>query len=162
MATADKYLSIYHGYAIINSSGTLARLSAYDAATEKSGQYIRLIRNEPVGANERNVETGYITNALGATNLDISIPFGYQVESIRIDSETNITGLSAKLMTSALVELETLFTAKSVTANVQKVLAADSDQSIQQTDAVVRINGTKALTSARFRVWIKLTKVVFS
>lgn len=162
MATADKYLSIYHGYAIINNSGTLARLSAYDAATEKSGQYIRLIRNEPVGATERNIETGYITNALGATNLDISIPFGYQVESIRFDSETNITGLSAKLYTGALTELETLFTAKSVTANVQKVIAADADQSIQQTDAVVRINGTKANTAARFRVWIKLTKVVFS
>lgn len=37
-----------------------------------------------------------------------------------------------------------------------------ADQSIQQTDAVVRINGTKADTAARFRVWIKLTKVVFS
>ncbi len=123
---------------------------------------IRLIRNEPVGATERNIETGYITNALGATNLDISIPFGYQVESVRIDSETNITGLSAKLMTGALVELETLFTAKSVTANVQKVIAADADQSIQQTDPVVRINGTKADTTKRFRVWIKLTKVVFS
>ena len=65
-------------------------------------------------------------------------------------------------MTGALVELETLFTAKSVTANVQKVIAADADQSIQQTDAVVRINGTKADTTKRFRVWIKLTKVVFS
>ena len=130
--------------------------------TEPWGASIRLIRNEPVGATERSVETGYITNALGATNLDIPIPFGYQVESIRFDSETNITGLSAKLLTGALVELEPLFTAKSVTANVQKVIAADADQSIQQTDAVVRINGTKALTSARFRVWVKLTKVVFS
>lgn len=129
---------------------------------KKRGYSLRLIRNEPVGATERNIETGYITNALGATNLDISIPFGYQVESIRIDSETNITGLSAKLLTGALVELETLFTAKSVTANVQKVIAADADQSIQQTDAVVRINGTKADTTKRFRVWVKLTKVVFS
>lgn len=127
-----------------------------------NGFYLRLIRNEPVGATERNIETGYITNALGAANLDISIPFGYQVESIRIDSETNITGLSAKLYTGALTELETLFTAKSVTANVQKVIAADADQSIQQTDAVVRINGTKADTTKRFRVWVKITKVVFS
>lgn len=126
------------------------------------GLSIRLIRNEPVGATERTIETGYITNALGATNLDIPIPFGYQVESVRIDSETNITGLSAKLYTGALTELETLFTAKSVIANVQKVIAADADQSIQQTDAVVRINGTKANTAARFRAWIKLTKVVFS
>ena len=126
------------------------------------GRSIRLIRNEPVGDNERTINTGYITNALGATNLDISIPFGYQVESVRFDSETNITGLSAKLLTGALVELETLFTAKSVTANIQKVIAADADQSIQQTDAVVRINGTKVDTTKRFRVWIKLTKVVFS
>lgn len=126
------------------------------------GENVRFIRNEPVGDNERTVETGYITNALGATNLDISIPFGYQVESIRFDSETNITGLSAKLLTGALVELETLFTAKAITANVQKIIAADADQSIQQTDAVVRINGTKADTTKRFRVWVKLTKVVFS
>jgi hypothetical protein len=123
---------------------------------------VRFLRNEPVGDNERTIETGYITNTLGATNLDISIPFGYQVESVRVDSETNITGLSAKLLTGALVELETLFTAKSVTANVQKVIAADADQSIQQTDAVVRINGTKEDTTKRFRVWVKLTKVVFS
>jgi len=133
-----------------------------DSVAPGYGYHIRLIRNEPVGATERNVETGYITNALGATNLDISIPFGYQVESIRFDSETNITGLSAKLYTGALTELETLFTAKSVTANVQKVIAADADQSIQQTDAVVRINGTKANTASRFRVWVKITKVVFS
>lgn len=132
------------------------------AAALAFGQSVRFLRNEPVGDNERNIETGYITNALGATNLDISIPFGYQVESIRFDSETNITGLSAKLLTGALVELETLFTAKAVTANVQKVIAADADQSIQQTDAVVRINGTKTDTTKRFRVWIKLTKVVFS
>jgi len=130
--------------------------------TEHWGASIRLIRNEPAGATERNIETGYITNALGVTNLDISIPFGYQVESVRFDSETNITGLSAKLLTGALVELETLFTAKSITANIQKVIAADADQSIQQTDAVVRINGTKANTASRFRVWVKITKVVFS
>jgi len=133
-----------------------------DSVASGFGYNIRLIRNEPVGASERTIETGYITNALGATNLDIIIPFGYQVESIRFDSETNITGLSAKLLTGALVELETLFTAKSVTANIQKVIAADADQSIQQTDAVVRINGTKANTASRFRVWVKLTKVVFS
>lgn len=151
------------------SDGYLVTLD-YNAATvtftsgadAKIGAAVRLLRNEPVGAIERNIETGYITNALGATNLDISIPFGYQVESIRFDSETNITGLSAKLLTGALVELETLFTAKSVTANVQKVLSADADQSIQQTDAVVRINGTKADTTKRFRVWVKITKVVFS
>lgn len=151
------------------SDGYLVTLD-YNAATvtftpgadAKIGAAVRLLRNEPVGDNERTITTGYITNALGATNLDIIIPFGYQVESIRFDSETNITGLSAKLYTGALTELETLFTAKSVTANVQKVIAADADQSIQQTDAVVRINGTKANTASRFRVWIKLTKVVFS
>ena len=115
-----------------------------------------------MGDNERTIETGYITNALGVTNLDISIPFGYQVESVRFDSETDITGLSAKLLTGGLTELETLFTAKSITANIQKVIAADADQSIQQTDSVVRINGTKADTTKRFRVWVKLTKVVFS
>ena len=163
IATLDKYLAnSYYGYCIIYNSTVLSSTSFHETPGEKSGQSIRLIRNEPVGANERTIETGYITNALGATNLDISIPFGYQVESVRIDSETNITGLSAKLLTGALTELETLFSAKSVTANVQKVIAADADQSIQQTDAVVRINGTKTLTTARFRVWIKITKVVFS
>jgi len=148
--------------AVLARDTTVLNIQAISEVNKKLGYSLRLIRNEPVGATERNIETGYITNALGATNLDIPIPFGYQVESIRIDSETNITGLSAKLFTGALVELETLFTAKSVTANVQKVIAADADQSIQQTDAVVRINGTKALTSARFRVWVKITKVVFS
>lgn len=151
------------------SDGYLVTLD-YNAATvtftsganAKIGAAVRLLRTSPVGDNERTINTGYITNALGATNLDISIPFGYQVESVRIDSETNITGLSAKLYTGALAELETLFAAKSVTANVQKVIAADADQSIQQTDAVVRINGTKANTASRFRVWVKITKVVFS
>lgn len=149
-------------YRIILSSVNPILASLDAPLSKKWGQAIRLIRNEPVGGNERTIETGYITNALGVTNLDIVIPFGYQVESVRFDSETNITGLSSKLLTGALVELETLFTAKSVTANVQKVIAADADQSIQQTDAVVRINGTKANTAARFRVWIKLTKVIFS
>lgn len=151
--------TITNGSSVLEISNNLGSTYAFNV---NRGFALRLIRNEPVGATERNVETGYITNALGATNLDISIPFGYQVESIRFDSETNITGLSAKLYTGALVELDTLFTAKSVIANVQKVIAADADQSIQQTDAVVRINGTKADTTKRFRVWIKLTKVVFS
>lgn len=152
--TSDSYL-----VTLDYNAATVTFTSGADA---KIGAAVRLLRNEPVGDNERTITTGYITNALGATNLDISIPFGYQVESVRFDSETNITGLSAKLLTGALVELETLFTAKSVTANVQKVIAADADQSIQQTDAVVRINGTKADTASRFRVWIKLTKVIFS
>lgn len=147
------------GFSLANTDSPASFIGGQDL---KRGFSIRLLKNEPVGATQRTIETGYITNALGATNLDISIPFVYQVESVRIDSETNITGLSAKLLTGAIVELETLFTAKSVTANVQKVIAADADQSIQQTDAVVRINGTKANTAARFRVWIKLTKVVFS
>ena len=152
--TSDGYL-----VTLDYNAGTVTFTSGADA---KIGAAVRLLRTSPVGDNERTIETGYITNTLGAANLDISIPFGYQVESVRIDSETDITGLSAKLLTGALVELETLFTAKSVTANVQKVIAADADQSIQQNDAVVRINGTKANTASRFRVWVKLTKVIFS
>lgn len=160
--TTSMYLGTEIGGRVLSYNTTSFVTAFVWTSNPRRGTYLRLIRNEPVGATERTIETGYITNALGATNLDISIPFGYQVESVRIDSETNITGLSAKLLTGALVELETLFTAKSVTTNVQKVIAADADQSIQQTDAVVRINGTKADTTKRFRVWIKLTKVVFS
>jgi len=159
---SSAYFGTENGGMILRYDNTALAEAFTWASNPRRGVSLRLIRNEPVGATERNIETGYVTNALGVTNLDIPIPFGYQVESIRIDSETNITGLSAKLLTGALVELETLFTAKSVTANVQKVIAADADQSIQQTDAVVRINGTKADTTKRFRVWIKLTKVVFS
>ena len=158
-ADINNVATIGNGTSVLQISNSTTSTWAFQAAR---GFPIRLIRNEPVGATERTIETGYITNALGVTNLDISIPFGYQVESIRFDSETDITGLSAKLLTGALVELETLFTAKSVTANVQKVIAADADQSIQQTDSVVRINGTKDDTTKRFRVWIKLTKVIFS
>jgi uncharacterized protein (TIGR02145 family) len=126
------------------------------------GYPIRLIRNEPVGATERNIETGYITNALGATNLDISIPFGYRVDSIKFESATNITGISAKLRTTEGTDLETLFSAESISAGVSKTITAATPQTIQQTDPTVRINGTKADVNAVFTVSIYLTKVVFS
>lgn len=150
-------------YSAYYTAGSFDPILTYNSTTIANyGTYFRLIRNEPVGATERSIETGYITNALGVTNLDISIPFGYQVESVSIDSETNITGLSAKLRTSAGVDLETLFSAQTVSAGVSKTITVATPQTIQQTDPTVRINGTKSDVNAVFTVSIYLTKVVFS
>ena len=131
----------------------------------RNGFYLRLLRNSPVGPNETTVTTGTIVNALGAGNLDIVIPFGYAVDSIKVISKTGITGLSAKYCsrnpaTLAVTELDTLFTAKTVVADTPKLFNCNVDQTIQRQDAVVRINGTKADTAAEFEVRVNIKKVV--
>lgn len=156
--TSDKYL-----VKISSANGTITTTDA--STTMNIGAYIRLLRNSPVGPNETTVTTGTIINALGAGNLDIVIPFGYAVDSIKVISKTGITGLSAKYCsrnpaTLAVTELDTLFTAKTVVADVPKMFNCNVDQTIQRQDAVVRINGTKADTAAEFEVRVNIKKVV--
>lgn len=139
--------------------------SIFPIDSDIRGYYLRLLRNSPVGPNETTVTTGTSIHALGAGNLDIVIPFGYAVDSIKVISKTGITGLSAKYCsrnpsTLAVTELDTLFTAKTVVADTPKVFSTNVDQTIQRQDAVVRINGTKADTAAEFEVRVNIKKAI--
>ena len=155
-----------------SDTGTMLRVINNNTITEiaggqdaRRGYPIRLLRNSPVGPNETTVTTGTIVNALGAGNLDIVIPFGYAVDSIKVISKTGITGLSAKYYsrnpsTLAVTELDTLFTTKTVVADTPKLFNCNVDQTIQRQDAVVRINGTKADTAAEFEVRVNIKKAI--
>lgn len=129
--------------------------------SKKIGASVRLFLNTPAGDQNRVIEATTVVNfASGTANVDVTIPWGYKVEGVTVNSTTGLTGLVCVLYTGAGAALETLFTAKAVTANVQKYLTADADQSVQKVDAFLRFNGVKADTGGSVQLSIRLEKAL--
>lgn len=129
--------------------------------SKKIGASVRLFLNSPFGEQSRTVETTTVVNfASGTANVDVVIPWGYKVEGVTVESTTGLTDLQCVLYTGAGSALETLFTGKAVTANVQKYLTADADQSVQKVDAFLRFNGVKADTGGSVKLSIRLEKAL--
>ena len=79
---------------------------------------IRLMREEPVGPNERKVVE--INNNNFDGGWDIPIPFGYTVEAIKVKNNqlhTSLTSFQAVLYNSAGINQGTLVTGKTINAN---------------------------------------------
>jgi len=131
--------------------------SAIDTQLNTLGFYIRLLRNAPTTPDVSEKTTGYVTNNIGVTPLDIIIPFGCLVDGLRVVSRTGITGLQAVLYTGAGVAKETLITGGTVVADTPIVFSSmHITQSLQQVDAFIRITGTKADTAGLFMINPKL------
>lgn len=125
----------------------------------KFGVSLRLFSNTP------HIETllydsGWVTTNIASGNLDIRTPFGTTIESIKVESETGITSLTANLLDYNKANAVALLgSGKSVTANAPMNFNVTADQPSGYTDNYVRINGTKADTGARFRVTIKVKPI---
>jgi uncharacterized protein (TIGR02145 family) len=122
-----------------------ATVTFTSGADAKIGAAVRLIRNSPVGENERIIVVSTTAN-ISATPLSIAIPFGYAVEAIRIEnkqSDVNLTYVSATHNNTAGTSLGTLITGKTVTAATSQLFhCAMLDMPSQFTDGSVRILAT--------------------
>ena len=108
------------------------------------GMSLRLLKTSPNGEVNTPISSGYFTTniAAGTANKDITIPFGYEVTSIIIKSDANLTNVAATLYSTAGVSQATLITGKSVTANIPNVFNCLVDQPVQYTNPFVRVNAT--------------------
>lgn len=153
----DSITSVNGGWAQLRSEQNVIAITNIN---KKRGEAIRLFANTPSGDVNKTVEASTTINfASGTANFDVVIPWGHVVESVTVNSPTGITGLQCVLRTGAGADLETLFSAKTVVAGVQKTFAADTDQSVQRVDAVLRFNGVKADIGAPVNLTINLKKV---
>ena len=84
--------------------------------------------------------------SLASTAVQIPIPFGCQVESIRIRNKqagTNLTSVSATHNNTAGASLGTLITGKTVNAGVSTIFVATQlDMASQETDGTIRVLAT--------------------
>lgn len=131
------------------TSGTV-----YSGEDKMEGYSLRLLRNAPNTPETLEKTTGYVTNNIAVTPLDITgMAGGTIVDRFRIISETAITGLQAVLYTGAGIAKETLFSGVSLTANVKVEFPVTVLQSLQDTDYTIRVSCTsKTDTGARFMV----------
>ena len=109
------------------------------------GFSLRLIRTSPT-VPQRGVIRVSTTANIASTPIQIPIPFGCQVESIRIRNKqagTNLTSVSATHNNTAGSSLGTLITGKTVNANTSNIFTATQlDMISQETDGTVRILAT--------------------
>jgi hypothetical protein len=109
------------------------------------GYSIRLFRSSPVGADRRTI-TATSTANISSTALQVTIPFGYMVEAIRITNlqpATNLTSVSATHNNTAGASLGTLITGKTVNAATSQIFPCTLlDMPSQVTDGTVRLIAT--------------------
>lgn len=136
----DESIGIFYA-----GSFTSNALSTY-VALKKRGYALRLLRNSPVGLNERTITSTTIVSDIASTANSTQIPFGYSVASIRLKTTANLTNIKVELwnnysngLSPALVA--TLITSKTAnnTAMVFPVLA-DVTSLLQ--DGTLRITAT--------------------
>ena len=113
------------------------------------GGSIRLLRNSPVGPNERTITSTIITSDIASTANSTQIPFGYSVASIRLKTTANLTNIKVELWnnfysgTPTLVA--TLITGKTAN-NTTMVFPVLADVPSLLQDGTLRITATGANT----------------
>lgn len=154
--TTDIYCYCSDGYRL-NLSKSLAS-GTIILANAIYGFSLRLLRNQPNTPETFEKTTGYVTNNISVTPLDItSQPMGNSVMFLRVLSDTAMTGFQAVLYTGAGVAKETLCTGVAITANQPAYIPISVSQSLQLTDFTVRVSATtKTDTAGRFMVNIGL------
>lgn len=127
-----------------------ATISLASNDNKLQGFSLRLLRNSPVGQNERTITSTTIVSDIASTANSTQIPFGYSVASIRLKTTANLTNIKVELwnnysngLSPALVA--TLITGKTAnnTTMVFPVLA-DCPSLLQ--DGTLRITATGANT----------------
>lgn len=151
-----------------SGSGVMSRGTAGAATLEitsgqdlRRGYPIRLLRNEPVGEDLITISTGRFSTDISSTPKKVAIPFGYVVSNILINSSNALTGISAALKNYSDVSQGTIFTGKSVDANIAKQFGNYSDLPVLLQDGYVDIIAT-GNTGNGMEIEIVLQKVVKS
>jgi uncharacterized protein (TIGR02145 family) len=100
---------------------------------------IRLLRNEPAGANELSYTSGLFTTDITSAAKQIPISFGRMVDAIRIKTENALTAIEAKLHNAAGTAVATLITAKTIGAGETKMFTVAADWVSLLQDGTVRV-----------------------
>lgn len=103
---------------------------------------IRMLRNEPAGANELSYTSGLFTTDITSAAKQIPISFGRMVDAIRIKSENALTAIEAKLYNAAGTAVATLITAKTIGAGETKMFAVSADWVSLLQDGTVRVTAS--------------------
>lgn len=146
-------LSVYIGTGdlfrlFLDASSKATEISTY-ATDMGRGYYVRLLRNSPVGPNEKTITSTTITSDIASTANSTQIPFGYSVASIRLKTTANLTNIKVELWnnfysgTPTLVS--TLITGKTAN-NTTMVFPVLADAAALLQDGTLRITATGAAT----------------
>jgi uncharacterized protein (TIGR02145 family) len=145
LSTRDISAGANYGYITYRTGVNFTNTNVGLTVTEKAGMPIRLIRTSPT-VPQRGVIRVSTTANIASTPVSIPIPFGCQVESIRIrnkQSATNLTSISATHNNTAGASLGTLITGKTVNAATSSIFVATLlDMASQETDGTIRILAT--------------------
>lgn len=115
----------------------------YLTANDKGrGCGIRLMRNEPVGPNERMETSGRFTTDIASAAKQIPISFGYSVRCLRIAADTALTNVEVKLFNAAGTVIATLITGKSISAGATVVYNLTAEHEAMLQDGTVRTTAT--------------------
>lgn len=156
----EDYAVINYGgnyYKVANNSNDLVLLGTNRAW----GACLRLQKNSPYGDVDKEETTGYFTTniAAGVSNKDLTVPFGYRIASIRVESISALTNFKCDLYSTSGALQDTLLTGKSVSANIPQTFIVTADHKTQATNPFLRFNATG---NTGMRIYVQLIKTIIS
>jgi len=126
---------------------------------------LRLLRNSPVGPNERMETSGVFDTNIASTAKQVPISFGYTVDCIRITNlqpsgGTNLTNVEAKLHNASGTAIATLITGKTVNVASTMVYNISAEHAAMLQDGTIRVTATGNLSPGMI-IEVVLKKATF-
>ena len=109
------------------------------SSNKSRGFPLRLLRNEPTGADEIQYTTGTFTTDITSTARQLAVSFGRTVQSIRVTSEQALTNVQVTLNNAAGAAVATLVTGKTVAAGATMIFPVFADHAALLQDGTLRM-----------------------